>query len=104
MKHTKGPWIIDRFEDKPHQRRHTILGNGFMICDTWSMFEDEETEANAHLIAAAPDLLEACKGLLFDLQEHWIPKELHEEDYPITAIHIARANQAIAKAERRDER
>ncbi len=58
MKHTKGPWKIDRFEDKVHQRRHTILGNGLMICETWSIFEDEETEANARLIASAPELLE----------------------------------------------
>jgi hypothetical protein len=63
MKHTPGPWKVDRFEDKPHQRRHTVGGNSLMICDTWSMWEDEETEANAHLIAAAPDLLGACKAV-----------------------------------------
>lgn len=50
------------------------------------------------------DLLEACKGLIFDLQEHWLPKELSETDYPITATHIKKAKQAISKAEGRDEK
>ncbi len=59
MKHTKGPWGI-----------HTSCGNleihpigdedGVeIIADIES--DGEEQQANAHLIAAAPELLEACK-------------------------------------------
>lgn len=60
MKHTKGPWIN--------------LGNGDIVArsedfcggekDIASVFltSNDEDEANAHLIAAAPDLLEALQS------------------------------------------
>jgi len=58
MKHTLGPWTTkDRIVYKDNKR----------ICECGVIFEGnwkprfEEQEANARLIAAAPDLLEACK-------------------------------------------
>ena len=76
MKHTPGPWLI-------HKPRHCdgdlwiqvlkgawdITSNGAsekgVIADAkYSAMTDEENEANARLIAAAPDLLEALQRTL----------------------------------------
>jgi hypothetical protein len=68
-KHTPGPWATDRDPD----RRFLVYcndatgslvartgGNGFEYVNT----SDAEQEANARLIAAAPDLLAALKALV----------------------------------------
>jgi hypothetical protein len=54
--------------------------------------KDEETKANAHLIAAAPELYEACKGAIAALSQH----RTFQSD-----INAAKAflQQALAKAE-----
>lgn len=55
--HTPGPWYAEEswvLKDIGDRAYHITK------CADWS----EETEANAHLIAAAPDLLEALKGVL----------------------------------------
>lgn len=60
-KHTRGPWkVIGPDSMHPSQA---------MVCATigvqiYSAPLTNETEANAHLIAAAPDLLEALKEAL----------------------------------------
>lgn len=53
--HTPGPWII---------KGQDIIGNATngYIC-TWSGRSD-----NAFLIAAAPDLLEACEAALYEMK------------------------------------
>jgi len=56
--HTPGPWVIDPCWD--------ILGNTYdgngMVCQiTTDAVPRDEAEANARLIAAAPDLLEALR-------------------------------------------
>ncbi len=67
MSHTKGKWIFGN--------HHCLVGDGMRvfvqhehdadqhdaICDLELWQTEEETTANAHLISAAPDLLEACK-------------------------------------------
>lgn len=56
MKHTKGPWAVD---DK--KARYTFVqANGQAPCN-----EDAtpEAQANAHLIAAAPEMLEELEQL-----------------------------------------
>jgi hypothetical protein len=57
-KHTPGPWVaIDHEIFADNQSRN--------IADVWISFaniEDEEAKANARLIAAAPDLLEALEA------------------------------------------
>jgi hypothetical protein len=55
--HTKGPWYIDR--QSPHSPICIKPHPGRIVCDVDGT--DDEAEANAHLIAAAPDLLDACK-------------------------------------------
>lgn len=60
MKHTKGPWKIGVKQPKP-----IIYGpSGEQIADLRDpmLFEDEN-QANAHLIAAAPEMLEALEAV-----------------------------------------
>jgi hypothetical protein len=67
MKHTPGPWTLQKHynhANEPHQElfsrigiAHKPLARLYPDC----AFSGPEDEANAHLIAAAPDLLAACK-------------------------------------------
>ena len=57
-KHTKGPWAINEF------LVYAENGNGCILATINSIskgISDEEAQANARLIAAAPDLLAACE-------------------------------------------
>ena len=62
MKHTPGPWINHGRIPRP-DTPYSSVGAKTLIARVWSQaFRDVEQEAaNASLIAAAPDLLEACK-------------------------------------------
>lgn len=77
-KHTPGPW--DFFHDEKEQMI-SIAEQGFdrnddsddrSVCGIWGLNgmtrSDDENFANARLITAAPDLLEALE----ELQEKWI--------------------------------
>lgn len=62
MSHTKGEWRLrkgpkdsDKWWDIPRPDSTSC------IVTIWSAPDDEETIANARLIAAAPDLLRACE-------------------------------------------
>lgn len=92
-KHTPGPWrrTLDWtsryktiFADRNTQIAHLVV-NG-------SVQTNSEIEGNANLIAAAPDLLQACKDAL-----------LLAELYDIEGAAIDAARAAIAKAEGREE-
>lgn len=58
-KHTPGPWGLVRHEDT------WLVGPGIVIDDT-----AEEDEANARLIAAAPELLAALERTLSNAVGH----------------------------------
>ena len=65
MMHTPGPWILRRHVNgpiadiyAPHDRPDCLATTAF---HGWTF---AEMEANARLIAAAPDMLEALEGLL----------------------------------------
>ena len=64
LKHTPGPWSV--VANGGHS--YTIRGSrNEAICDTSIWLHSDphsESRANAHLIAAAPDLLEALEDLL----------------------------------------
>lgn len=62
-RHTPAPWTIDN---------RAIYGTNGMLKPFIASVEDDhgdgETAANARLIAAAPDLLDACRCALADLE------------------------------------
>lgn len=91
--HTSGPWSVET-----KGSRHFIDGeDGLTVAylDRRGVRDEKEIEANAHLIAAAPDLLTALVALVgeYDLGE----VDLEPED--LAKLEAARA--AIAKAEGR---
>ena len=92
--HTPGPWSID-----PEGSIAVTIegGNGEPICDVYGA----NKEADAYLIAAAPDLLEAleeCRKLLEFLPLEYVHKGRFD---PLTHSPdgaLAKAIAAIAKA------
>ena len=80
MKHTPGPWEIDQwpFPDEQSRLHETVLktlpnGNQVVICSFEHAAVRESQNANARLIAAAPELLEACEVLV----ERFRPGGIH---------------------------
>ncbi|RVH21468.1 hypothetical protein [Sinorhizobium meliloti] len=74
-KHTPGPWVVDYDETITNTDEfYSVKANGRYIVSLFksgTSAEDEhspeaesEVRANADLIAAAPDMLEALKGIL----------------------------------------
>lgn len=59
--HTSAPWGVVDTNNEPRQRK---IGTEYGISHALVFGDTEkEAEANARLIAAAPDLLEACKAI-----------------------------------------
>jgi hypothetical protein len=52
--HTPGPWTANG---------HAVFAGEKKLCDT-DLYDLEESLANARLMAAAPDLLDACRFVL----------------------------------------
>lgn len=71
MRHTKGPWR--------HGVGHTVVSdhangieiNGALVPEYYggNMIAESVSPNNAHLIAAAPDLLEALEAALFKMED-----------------------------------
>lgn len=82
-KHTPGPWHTGTTEST----KYTIYSQlGFCIANSFNgVFVDAACEANARLIAAAPELLEFVK--------EWLGRQGTDENYM-----VAKARAAIAKA------
>ena len=97
MSHTPGPWEIESSFNPGYKnisaQKHTALAQV-----VWCM-EDEgrspECEANAHLIAAAPELLEALEALVLDESKEYIPTRL----WDAARAAIAKATGALAKGD-----
>lgn len=71
--HTPAPWVISRSgatNPKPCGIRSVGVATG-MICHLPTAHED--IEANASLIAMAPELLESLRQCVASL-EHWFPR------------------------------
>ena len=83
--YTPGPWRIGTPPPNGEQTIGTL--NGLMVAVATTGAEMEETKANARLIAAAPELLEALQSVL----DNCLDSE------GLCAAH-AKARAAIAKA------
>lgn len=86
-KHTPGPWMIFEGGDigsaAVRTPEHTVIKAGTVKGETIGV-----AMQNAKLIAAAPELLEACKGLLEMVPAQYLDSIVCED-----------ARAAIAKAE-----
>ncbi len=105
-KHTPGPWITT--PTFSHVFRNEGEHDGVIcamprndspiqwVCDPASL----ENSANARLIAAAPDLLEALKEVIQSVENWACACEINGEGKNnAAAVYVRNARQAIAKAE-----
>lgn len=96
MKHTSGPWgtrhhiIQDGNLEK--QRYDITAGEDSSIHICRLKGWDEEDDANARLIAAAPELLEACKAMVEYISQQW------EDDWENRPNHLRLGEEAITTA------
>ena len=79
-KHTPGPWHIGSgngegsiFADSGRTRLEIGGTTLYPICQVNRKWEDEEDEANARLIAAAPNMLKALKCCIRELSVQHAP-------------------------------
>lgn len=95
-KHTPGPWFV--YYGRPRNSRavfvcHDDVAAGGRVAIAQAIISNED--ANARLIAAAPDLLEALKALHAAVAAS---KTMEGREYVSLGIQV---NDAIAKAEGR---
>lgn len=93
-KFTKGPWEIKPIEDEKEyiRIRGTVLGGRFKICNVndaklhhsdelkWCAMEREESMANAHLIAAAPEMYDLLSTIENDSNQvpEWLWQKIQK--------------------------
>lgn len=97
-KHTKGPWTADIVDDMLWEINSSGADWASIAEVTANILgalrvSTEDAEANAWLIAAAPELLEACKAILASA-----PNQVMRDTHPY-AIALKAVRAAIAKAE-----
>jgi hypothetical protein len=94
-KHTSGPWSVDPSKSfyvfgPARLSKQAGLSHGPFICNASS-------QANAHLIAAAPDLLYALRELVAEFDSRHADED-HRTGYTLDTGGIAAARAAIARA------
>lgn len=64
-KHTPGPWeLCDNYDEVIICRKKESAGTYIGVVCEMTIY-DKQDRANAHLIASAPELLEACKDYAY---------------------------------------
>lgn len=107
-KHTPGPWFFEVRNDDPYSDNHIVVGrigsDGFpethctVRAGCEEVLEAGSMEANARLIAAAPELLAALKAAQKRLCEH-CPSDTSGERVGEHTDECLAAQDAIEKAE-----
>ena len=95
--HTPGPWSSSMWTDDVAGAVgwSIVCGDaGHLVpTNTFETDDEEEAEANARLIAAAPELLDALKAMLDQFNYSTVSGLVHDE-----SMAIMKAREAIAKA------
>ena len=91
MEHTKGKWRLFENYEPYHFDFFYIKGQDDETICSIPFTKEDKQRANARLIASAPELLEALKGLL--------SCDLHRNLIGGYQFQIEEAEQAIAKVE-----
>lgn len=99
MTFTPGPWEVIKHERFPFERE--VKSEDGYICDMEGLSDSDmpTVEANARLIAAAPEMYEALKRLVSDFECDYVLDGVVVDDPPtvwVSGYNIARA--ALAKA------
>ena len=89
-KHTPGPW-----ETKDGQE--VMAESGMRLIAQCHAGHREERGANARLIAAAPDLLEACKKAFDNIANMDAPQSLQDKGRKLAAL--STLGMAISRAD-----
>lgn len=89
MTHTPGPWKLDKSCDG----FRTVSNGSLTICTVGEADLFPAGEHDAHLIAAAPELLETLKEIVLSIQKGDVVDSTTIGDWYASAI------QAITKAE-----
>lgn len=106
-KHTPGPWEVTEVNSgsnlvyrkiRAAKCKNSSGSDSVGFAGAYEMPDQKEAEANARLIAAAPELLAACKAALPYLQDH-VAMTLDEGPGDRIAFDVMEA--AITKAETR---
>lgn len=114
LTHTMGPWKISKHgihrmdtdpdKDDEEYGIHIVAKDSYLPAQAYGTDKDEVV-ANAALIAAAPDLLEACKeslGLAIAWAGYHQSLNNSPEIHPVHAEIISKIQAAIRKAEGHD--
>ncbi len=102
--HTPGPWRVEARMSMPGEITDVLIyadGHAPLIgCATSEEVSLETAEANARLMAAAPDLLEALKAMIVMMDRGGQPKKLDDALTWRQNDELARqmADDAVAKA------
>lgn len=90
--HTEGEWTLGLYPNKNYPHRVVMTTNGVAISEVIEKPDLKEMEANAKLIAAAPDLLDSVMKLMDELND--VTVEFPEHTYDI----LNKIEAAIKKA------
>ena len=98
--HTPAPWLLNDCDDA-HDCAVTIRTESdtliaVMADETGEDWSESEILANAHLIAAAPELLEALESIIPDLEQ--LNGLYSEDDNPDSYENLRAVRAVIAKA------
>jgi len=98
-KHTPGPWYS--LKDTLHEGQYFVRVQTYGYAPLATVRGDKrstlkQSEANARLISAAPDLLEALKSLLWYVDQ--LEMVVYSADDNGTHEEVAKAKAAMAKA------
>lgn len=97
--HTPGPWHLSK-NGRFVRKANGATDDGpkdFNICEVWLTGDDEgQSVADAHLIAAAPDLIAACASAA-----ELLKKLVNMNRLPANSAALRECVAAIAKAEGR---